>query len=286
MARGLFSGRQKDCVMDREIVIRLCFFFVIFAIMTTWEILSPRRMLTVSKRNRWLTNLVLLSFNPILVYLVFPLLPVSMSILAEQRHWGLLNNIGPLPCLLRVVAGMMVLDFAIYLQHVLHHAVPILWRLHMVHHSDLDFDVTTGLRFHPLEIVVSMGIKLMTVTVFGPPALAVLIFEVALNSTSMFNHSNVFLPSKIDRVLRLLVVTPEMHRVHHSVIIRETNSNFGFSFPWWDRLLGTYRDQPSNGHEGMTIGVSHIRDSRRLTLPRLIVMPFVDDPGAVPINRH
>ena len=272
--------------MDQEIVIRLCFFFVIFAIMTTWEILSPRRMLTISKRSRWLSNLVLLFLNPISVHLVFPLLPVGMSILAEQRHWGLLNNIGPLPYLLRVVIAVMVLDFAIYVQHLLHHAVPILWRLHMVHHSDLDFDVTTGLRFHPLEIVVSMGIKLITVTVVGPPALAVLIFEVALNSISMFNHSNVFLTSKIDRVLRLFVVTPEMHRVHHSVIIRETNSNFGFNFPWWDRLLGTYRDQPSSGHEGMTIGVSHMRESRRLTLPRLIVMPFVDDPGAVPINRH
>ncbi len=272
--------------MDRETVIRLCFFFVIFAIMATWEILSPRRMLTISKRSRWLTNLVLLSLNPISVHLVFPLLPISMSILAGERHWGLLNNIGPLPYLLRVVLGMMLLDLAIYVQHVLHHAVPILWRLHMVHHSDLDFDVTTGLRFHPLEIVVSMGIKLMTVTVLGPPALAVLIFEVALNSTSMFNHSNVFLPPEIDRVLRLFVVTPEMHRVHHSVIIRETNSNFGFNFPWWDRLLGTYRDQPSSGHEGMTIGVSHIRDPGRLTLPRLIVMPFADDPGAVPINRH
>ncbi|MFZ0927310.1 MAG: sterol desaturase family protein [Syntrophobacteraceae bacterium] len=270
--------------MDRETVIRLCFFFVTLAIMVTWEILSPRRVLTASKRSRWFCNLVLLSLNPISVHLIFPMLPVSISILAEERHWGLLNNIGPLPYLLRVVAGMMALDLAIYLQHVLHHAVPLLWRLHMVHHSDLDFDVTTGLRFHPLEIVVSMCIKLMTVTVLGPPALAVLIFEVALNSTSMFNHSNVFLPSKIDRILRLFVVTPEMHRVHHSVVIRETNSNFGFSLPWWDRLFGTYHDQPSRGHQRMMIGVSHIRES--MSLPRLIVMPFVDDPGAVPINHH
>lgn len=272
--------------MSSEIKIRLGCFFGVFTLLAIWEILASRRMLTTSKKSRWLSNLVLLSLNPISVHLVFPLLPVSMSILAEERHWGLLNNIGPLPYPLRVVVAIMVLDLAIYLQHLLHHAVPILWRLHMVHHSDLDFDVTTGLRFHPLEIVVSMGIKLMTVTVLGPPALAVLIFEVALNSISMFNHSNVFLTSKIDRVLRLFVVTPEMHRVHHSVIIRETNSNFGFNFPWWDRLLGTYRNQPSSGHEGMTIGVSHMRDPGRLTLPRLIVMPFVDDPGAVPINRH
>ena len=167
--------------MDREIVIRLFFFVVVFAIMAVWEILSPRRTLTTSKRSRWLSNLTLLSLNPVSVRLVFPLLPVSMSILAGQRHWGLLNNIGPLPYPLEMVVAIMLLDFAIYLQHVLHHAVPVLWRLHMVHHSDLDFDLTTGLRFHPLEIVVSMAIKLMTVAALGPPALAVLIFEVALN---------------------------------------------------------------------------------------------------------
>jgi sterol desaturase/sphingolipid hydroxylase (fatty acid hydroxylase superfamily) len=172
----------------------------------------------------------------------------------------------------------MLLDLSIYLQHVLHHAIPLLWRLHMVHHSDLDFDVTTGLRFHPLEIIISMVIKLAAVVALGPPALAVLVFQVALNATSMFNHGNVYLPLKIDRVLRLFVVTPEMHRVHHSAIKRETNSNFGFSFPWWDRLLGTYCAQPAKGHEGMTIGVEHLRDPTRLTLPRLIVMPFVERP--------
>jgi sterol desaturase/sphingolipid hydroxylase (fatty acid hydroxylase superfamily) len=269
-----------------EIVIRLYFFVVVFAIMAVWEIISPRRVLTCSKRDRWFRNLALLLFNPVSVRLIFPLLPVGMAILAQERHWGLLNNIGQVPYVLRVVLGAMALDFTIYVQHVLHHAVPTLWRLHMVHHSDLDYDVTTGLRFHPVEIILSMGIKLTAVAGLGAPALAVLIFEVALNTTSMFNHGNVFLPSRIDRVLRLFVVTPEMHRVHHSVIIRETNSNFGFNFPWWDRLLGTYRDQPSMGHEGMTIGVSHIRKPERLTLPRLIVMPCVDDPGAVPISRH
>jgi sterol desaturase/sphingolipid hydroxylase (fatty acid hydroxylase superfamily) len=237
------------------------------------------------KRSRWFNNLVLLSLNPISVRLIFPLLPVGAAILAKERHWGLLNNIG-MSYWSSVVVGVIVLDLAIYLQHVLHHAVPLLWRLHMVHHSDLDFDVTTGLRFHPFEIILSMGIKLMTIIALGPPALAVLIFEVALNATSMFNHSNVHLPSRIDRVLRLFVVTPEMHRVHHSVIIRETNSNFGFNLPWWDRLLGTYRGQPSRGHEGMTIGVSHLRNPEKLTLPRLIVMPFVEDAGGVAINRH
>ncbi len=271
--------------MNSELGFRLGFFFGIFCIVALWEILAPRRMIIMSKRSRWFSNLVLLSLNPISVRLIFPFLPVSMSILAEERHWGLLNNIG-MPFFLRVVIGVIVLDLAIYLQHVLHHAVPLLWRLHMVHHSDLDFDITTGVRFHPFEIILSMAIKIMTVAVLGPPASAVLIFEVALNATSMFNHSNIHLSSNIDRVLRLFVVTPEMHRVHHSVIIRETNSNFGFNLPWWDRLLGTYRAQPSKGHEGMIIGVSHLQNPERLTLLRLLLMPFVEEPGAVAINRH
>jgi sterol desaturase/sphingolipid hydroxylase (fatty acid hydroxylase superfamily) len=169
---------------------------------------------------------------------------------------------------------------------VLHHAVPALWRLHMVHHADLDYDLTTGLRFHPIEIVISMGIKLIMVAALGPPVLSVLIFEVTLNATSMFNHSNIHIPVSVDRILRRFVVTPDMHRVHHSVIIRETNSNYGFNFPWWDRLLGTYKDQPDMGHEGMTIGLSQFRDSKRLSLPWLIILPFVEDPGRVPINRH
>jgi sterol desaturase/sphingolipid hydroxylase (fatty acid hydroxylase superfamily) len=156
----------------------------------------------------------------------------------------------------------------------------------MVHHADLDFDVTTGMRFHPIEIVLSMGIKLMAIAALGPPALAVLIFEVALNATSMFNHSNIHVPERIDRILRLFIVTPDMHRVHHSVIIRETNSNYGFNLPWWDRLFGTYKDQPERGHDGMTIGLSQFRDPKRMTLPRLLLLPFVGDPGGVPINRH
>jgi sterol desaturase/sphingolipid hydroxylase (fatty acid hydroxylase superfamily) len=271
--------------LKSEIFIRLGFFLGIFALMAVWELVAPRRMLSMSKKSRWAGNLVLVCLNPISVRLIFPLLPVSMAILARERHWGLLNNIG-MPYWSKVAVGAILLDLALYLQHVLHHAVPLLWRLHMVHHSDLDFDVTTGLRFHPFEIIVSMGIKLAAVAALGPPAPAVLIFEVALNAASMFNHGNVYLPPGIDRVLRLFVVTPEMHRVHHSAIIRETNSNFGFSLPWWDRLLGTYCGQPAKGHEGMTIGVAHLRDPARLTLPRLIVMPFVEDAGRVAISRH
>jgi sterol desaturase/sphingolipid hydroxylase (fatty acid hydroxylase superfamily) len=166
------------------------------------------------------------------------------------------------------------------------HAVPLTWRAHMMHHADLGFDVTTGLRFHPIEIVLSMGIKMGAVVLFGPPVLAVLIFEVLLNATSMFNHGNVRIPRGVDRILRLFVVTPDMHRVHHSVRISETNSNFGFNFPWWDRLLGTYRAQPAAGHEGMTIGLSHYRENKAIAFHWMLGLPFFGDVGKYPINRH
>ena len=271
--------------MSTEITIRLGFFLGIFVLVAVCEILAPRRVLTTSKARRWFANLVIIGLNPLSVRLVFPVLPVAMALLATERQWGLLNNVD-LPYWLEVAIGVIALDFSIYLQHVLNHAIPALWRLHMVHHADLDYDLTTGLRFHPIEIVISMGIKLMTVAALGPPALAVLIFEVALNATSMFNHSNIHIPIAMDRVLRLFVVTPDMHRVHHSVIIRETNSNYGFNLPWWDRLLGTYIDQPAMGHTDMVIGLSQFRDPRKLSLPRLLILPFVGDPGRVPINRH
>lgn len=268
-----------------ETSIRLGFFFGIFFVVAVCEILAPRRPLTTSKATRWGANLVIVGLNPLSVQALFPILPVALAHLATEHQWGLFSHLH-LPYWLEVVMGVLALDLTIYLQHVLHHAVPALWRLHMVHHADLDYDVTTGLRFHPLEIVVSMGIKLSVVAALGPPPPAVLIFEVALNATSMFNHSNIHIPTALDRFLRLLVVTPDMHRVHHSVILRETNSNYGFNFPWWDRLLGTYKAQPDKGHTGMTIGLSQFRDPKGLTLPRLLVLPFVGDPGGVPINRH
>jgi sterol desaturase/sphingolipid hydroxylase (fatty acid hydroxylase superfamily) len=262
--------------MSTEIAIRLGFFFGIFILVAGCEILVPRRALTTSKASRWATNLLILGLNPLAVRLVFPVLPVGLALFATEHRWGLFNTID-LPYWLEVAMAVIALDLTIYLQHVLHHAVPALWRLHMVHHADLDFDMTTGLRFHPVEIVVSMGIKLLAVAALGPPTMAVLIFEVALNATSMFNHSNIYIPIPVDRVLRLFVVTPDMHRVHHSVITRETNSNYGFNLPWWDRLLGTYKDQPEKGHEGMTIGLPQFRNPKRLTLPRLIILPFVGE---------
>jgi sterol desaturase/sphingolipid hydroxylase (fatty acid hydroxylase superfamily) len=271
--------------MSNEVVIRLGFFFGIFALMAIWEVLAPRRSLTTSKTVRWFSNLGITFLNPVVVRLVSPIMPVSMALLAQKSGWGLLNNF-VLPYWLEVVVAVIVLDLVIYLQHVMFHTVPVLWRLHMMHHADLDFDVTTGLRFHPIEMILSMGIKLSVVVLIGPPAVAVLIFEVLLNATSMFNHGNIRLPSSVDRVLRFFVVTPDMHRVHHSVVIRETNSNFGFNLPWWDRLLGTYRDQPASGHEGMTIGLSQFRDAKRLTLPWMLALPFIGKPGEYAINRR
>jgi len=271
--------------MHEELAIRLIFFSGIFVIVTLWELLAPRRKLTTSKKVRWISNLTITFLNPLLARLLFPVLAMNMAIMARERGWGLLNNF-ELPHGLDIVIGIVVLDLAIYLQHVMFHAIPIFWRLHMMHHADLDYDVTTGLRFHPLEIILSMGIKLSVVVVIGPPAAAVLIFEIILNGAAMFNHGNIFLPKSVDRMLRYVIVTPDMHRVHHSVIIRETNSNYGFNLPWWDRLFGTYCDQPAKGHDAMTIGLAQFRDPGKLTLPWLLVLPFIGKTGRQPINRH
>ena len=207
-----------------------------------------------------------MAFNTVVVRLLVPLAPVALALLAAERGWGLLNLVA-LPFWFEVALSVIVLDFVIYLQHVMFHAVPALWRLHRMHHADLDFDVTTGSRFHPVEILLSVLLKMAAVVVIGPPAAAVLIFEVLLNGTSMFNHGNVRLPVSLDRVLRWFVVTPDMHRVHHSDIPAETNSNFGFNLPWWDRLFGTYRAQPALGHENMTIGLDTFREAGELHLP-------------------
>lgn len=271
--------------MKNEVTIRVACFAFVFILIAAWELLVPRRVLTTSKTTRWVSNLGITFLNPLIVHLLFPVLAAGMALKAYESGWGVLN-IFELPYWLALVIGVAVLDLAIYLQHVIFHSIPLLWRLHMVHHADLDFDVTTGLRFHPIEIVLSMGIKLTAVVLLGPPVTAVLIFEVLLNATAMFNHGNIRLPLKLDWVLRFIIVTPDMHRVHHSVIIRETNSNFGFNLPWWDRLFGTYRDQPAKGHGDMTIGISQFRDPKRLTLPWLLVLPFIGDPGRQPINRH
>jgi sterol desaturase/sphingolipid hydroxylase (fatty acid hydroxylase superfamily) len=273
-------------ILEQEKLIRLGAFLGVFALVALWEVLAPRRELTVSKAVRWASNLGIVALNTLLLRLVFPTAAVGAALMAEERAWGLLNQVD-LPHWLAVVAAVMVLDLAIYLQHVMFHAVPALWRLHRVHHADLDFDLTTGARFHPIEIGLSMLIKLAVVVLLGAPALAVLVFEVLLNATAIFNHSNVRLPAGVDRILRWVVVTPDMHRVHHSVEDDETNSNFGFNLPWWDRLLGTYRAQPRAGHEGMTIGIRTYRDPKLCAwLPGMLVLPFLGKVSEYAINRR
>ena len=266
--------------------IRLSFFLGVFALMAIWELLAPRRRLRIRKASRWASNLGIVVFNTLLIRLVFPTAAVGVAVFAQTRGWGLLND-AHLPYALSVVTAVVALDLAIYLQHVMMHALPLLWLLHRVHHADLDFDVTTGVRFHPLEILLSLLIKFAAVLLLGAPPAAVAIFEVLLSGTSMFNHGNVRLHAVLDRVLRLFMVTPDMHRVHHSVNEDETNSNFGFNLPWWDRLFGTYRPQPRAGHEGMTIGISTFRQERLCTrLPGLLVMPFIGKVTDYALNRR
>jgi sterol desaturase/sphingolipid hydroxylase (fatty acid hydroxylase superfamily) len=264
-------------LLNHETAIRFGVFISILALMAIWERIAPRRSLNTPKKTRWLANLGLVSIDTLALRLLLPIQAVGIALFTESRGWGILNNIS-LPHWMEVVIGVAALDLVIYLQHALFHQIPAFWRLHGVHHTDLDYDVTTGIRFHPIEILLSMGIKMAAVIVLGTSAVAVVIFEVLLNATSLFNHGNVKLPYGVDSVLRLFVVTPEMHRVHHSVVIKEHTSNFGFNFPWWDRLLGTYRGQPTAGHERMTIGLSHIRDPKSLTLPWLLILPFISAP--------
>jgi len=272
--------------LKTESGIRLGCFAVVFAVMAVWEWMAPRRDLHAGKPLRWTSNLGLVFLNSLLLRFVAPLGAVGIGLFAESRGWGLFQNIDA-PDWLAVVLSVILLDFAIYLQHVIFHAVPMFWRWHMVHHADLDFDVTTGLRFHTVEILLSFGIKAAVVLLLGPPAVAILIFEVLLNVTSMFNHSNVRMPQLLDRSLRWLVVTPDMHRVHHSVVPRETNSNFGFNLPWWDRLLGTYRDQPADGHAEMSIGLTDCRNERIADrLHRMLLLPFSKRSGEYAINRR
>ena len=276
---------MAELLLANESLIRITSFLVIFVAMAAWEATAPRRQRELSRLLRWSNNLGLVLIDRVLLHLSFPVLAVGFALLAEARGWGLLNSFD-VPFVLALPVSLLALDLAIYLQHVLFHAVPALWRLHRVHHADLEFDVTTGLRFHPIEILLSMGIKLAVIAVLGPPAIAVLVFEVLLNATSMFNHSNVRIPLGLDRLLRWIVVTPDMHRVHHSIHANETNSNFGFNLPWWDRLLGTYRDQPRDGHEGMTIGIEQFRTSRELWLDRLLIQPWRGPASGYPINRE
>ncbi|MCR9111086.1 MAG: sterol desaturase family protein [Rhodobacteraceae bacterium] len=264
---------MSEIVLAAEPTLRLAAFLGILAAMAMWEVAAPRRRRDIPRVIRWTNNIALVVLDTVILRLSFPILAVGLAVVSEERGWGFFNNFD-VPVWIAIVVSMLLLDLAIYLQHVMFHAVPALWRLHRMHHADLDFDATTGLRFHPVEILISMGIKLAVVAALGPPAVAVLLFEVILNATALFNHANIDLPRPVDRVLRWLVVTPDMHRVHHSIDPRETNSNYGFNLPWWDRLLGTYIAQPAKGHTGMEIGIEQFRTRRDLWLDRMLVQPL------------
>jgi len=260
-------------VLENEPLIRMTAFAGILLLMALWELFAPRREQVVPRRGRWPSNLGIVVVDSLLLRLVFPAAAVGAALFCQERGWGLFHAVDA-PAWLVFVASVALLDLAVYFQHVLFHAVPTLWRFHRMHHADTEFDATTGLRFHPVEILLSMGIKIGVIAALGPPAVAVLAFEVLLNATSIFNHGNVRLPSVLDRFLRWIVVTPDMHRVHHSIRREETDSNFGFNLPWWDRIFGTYRAQPQDGHEGMTIGIERFREPRDQRLDRMLVQPF------------
>ena len=276
----------NEWLTTHEVAIRLGFFFGVFGVMALWELISPRRRLTVSKPLRWINNLALVFLNSFVLRLLFPAAAVGVALFASEQGWGLLNYY-QLPLSASVIITVVAMDFVIYIQHVMVHAIPLLWRFHRVHHADLDYDVTTGARFHTLEIILSMLIKFATIVLLGPPVVGVIIFEVMLNATAMFNHANIKLPASVDRVLRWVLVTPDMHRVHHSVEDNETNSNFGFSLTWWDRLFGTYIAQPRAGQQGMTIGIHHYRDERKVDrLPGMLMLPFIGKVSGYAINRR
>jgi len=262
-----------EFLLSHEAALRGAAFAAVLVLTGVAEAVSPRRARRLPRFGRWTNNLALLALDSLCVRFFVPLLAVGTALAAQRHGWGLLNQLA-LPGWLAVPLAILALDLVIYVQHRAFHAVPPLWRLHMVHHADPDIDVTTGGRFHPIEILLSMSIKMAAVLALGAPAAAVVVFEVLLNATSMFNHGNLALPRAVDRALRAIVVTPDMHRVHHSVRREETDSNFGFNVPWWDRLFGTYRDQPQDGHAGMTIGLPQFQMTPRQSLLWMLLLPM------------
>lgn len=275
-----------EFLLAYEKEVRMSFFFGMLVVIGLWEVVAPRRALTISKAVRWTNNLGLVFLNSFIIRIIFPAAAVGVAQLASEKGWGLFNYYD-VPFWYGVIAAVIIMDFVIYIQHVMVHAIPVLWRLHRVHHADPDYDVTTGARFHPIEIILSMLIKFSTILLLGPAVIAVIIFEIMLNATSMFNHGNIGLPKVVDKVMRWFLVTPDMHRVHHSVEDDETNSNFGFSLTWWDRLFGTYREQPRGGQIGMKIGIHKFNDPKQVSwLPGLLTLPFKGKISGYTINRR
>nr|WP_302469535.1 sterol desaturase family protein [Vibrio antiquarius] len=253
--------------------IRLGFFLGVLLLCALWENKLPRKTLTASRGFRWVNNLSLVAVNSLIVALVMPIAAFQAAIIAQEQQWGLFNLLS-LPAWLNIFLTVILLDFVIYAQHVVFHHVKPLWKIHRMHHADLDIDVTTGARFHPIEIIISMGVKIAAVFILGVSPIAIVVFEIVLNASAMFNHSNAKLALSADQKLRNVIVTPDMHRVHHSVIAKETNSNFGFFLSVWDRLFGTYRAQPELGHDDVVIGIPEIRNEAEQRLDKLLTQPF------------
>ena len=270
---------MAETLVNLEPMIRMLAFAGVFALVAVWEVLAPRRARPVPRLARWPGNLGVVVLNTLLARLLLPTTAVGIALLVESRGGGLLPLLGA-PAWVAFVLAVLLLDFAIYLQHVLFHAVPALWRLHRMHHADIDVDVTNGLRFHPFEILLSLLLKFAVIAALGPPAAAVVVFEVLLNASSIFNHGNVAMPARLDAWLRWLLVTPDMHRIHHSWYMEECNSNYGFNLTWWDRLFGSYRAQPRDGQLTMTLGLPTLREPAWRRLDRMLVQPFVDDGAA------
>jgi sterol desaturase/sphingolipid hydroxylase (fatty acid hydroxylase superfamily) len=261
-------------LLNHEPIIRLSFFIGILLIMFILELLIPKRPLVTQKKTRWLNNLGLVILDSLILRLIFPTAAVGIAIWAQENHYGLFNLLNT-PVYISTILSVVLLDLAIYTQHIIFHKIPLLWRFHKVHHVDQDIDVTTGLRFHPVEIILSLCIKFGIVILLGAPALGVMIFEILLNGIAMFNHSNIHLPPWLDKVLRRLIVTPDMHRVHHSIIHRETDSNYGFNLSIWDQLFKTYIAQPQKGHLKMEIGLKAYKDQNQTQkLWKMLLIPF------------
>ncbi|PFG56105.1 sterol desaturase/sphingolipid hydroxylase (fatty acid hydroxylase superfamily) [Vibrio sp. ES.051] len=264
---------MTETMFDDPSWIRLGFFIGVLLLCTFWENALPRKNLSVSRIFRWANNLSLVALNSIIIAVVMPIAAFQSAIITNENQWGLFHLLS-LPSWLNIILSVLFLDCIIYLQHIVFHKIKPLWKLHRMHHADLDIDVTTGARFHPIEILLSMVVKIGAVFALGVSPLAIVVFEIVLNASAMFNHSNAKLPLPVDAWLRKLVVTPDMHRVHHSVIAKETHSNFGFFLSVWDRWFGTYRAQPELGHDGVVIGIPEIRDKQEQRLDKLLTQPF------------
>ncbi len=275
---------MQNILVDHETAVRTFFFFGVFIAVAIWEMKNPRRTQTIPRNIRWAANFGIVIMSTLSIRFLFPFFTVGMAVFCQKQGWGFLNyfdfSYGA-----KIILSLLFFDMAIYLQHVLGHTVPLIWRLHRMHHADLEYDVSTGLRFHPIEVIFSIMVKMVFIAALGPPAVAVLISEISLNVIAMFNHGNVNIPEKVDKILRLFIITPDMHRVHHSATRAETDSNYGFFLPWWDWIGGTYVAQPQKGHKEMTIGLEYFRELKFLKLHWLLAQPFISKQGYPPEEK-